>query len=314
MAKPTPSSAFLDELATNLSIAYLQDPMHFVNGASPAVPVQLQSSKYRIFDKSDFLRDDVQRLGPGAMAARSGYDLSTGDYHCDVWALAHSIDDQLAANFAAPGDPFSAGARYLAQQLMIKMEREWAAAYFAASIWTNDITVAAADKWDVGTSDPMKQVNDGKEAVLGLTGKEPNCLIVDFRVHSALKTHPLVRDQIKHTSAEPMSAAGFARLFEVDKYLVAKGVRETANEGATSSVSLITGKHALLSYVAPTPSLMEPSAMYSFRWSGLTGSTDGVRVLRYPEVPHNEIMEINGAFDFVIPDSNLGYFFGSAVS
>lgn len=316
-SKPTASSVYVDELLTQISIAWMQNPAHYVNRITPAVPVMLQSSKYATKSKSDFLRSDVQRLAPGGSAARSGYGVTTdSQYSCDVWALAHAIDDQLRANWRVSGDPDESGAKYLAQQMMIKMESLWSSAYFGASIWTGgDVTVAAGDKWDVATSDPLEQIMGAKVAILNSTGFEPNKMVVSPWAHKALRVHPLIRSHFQYTTASQITEGMLADYFEVDVYAVAKAVQETAKEGGTSSVSFINGKHALLVFCEDSPMQDSPSGMYKFAWEGLIPqSGEGVAVFRYPEPPHNDVIEINAAFDFQVPNSELGYFFGSVVS
>lgn len=48
------------------------------------------------------------------------------------------------------------------------------------------------------------------------------------------------------------------------------GLYATNNEGETAAYSFVQGKHALLCYVNPRPSLMSPSAGYVFGWRGIS--------------------------------------------
>ena len=97
--------------------------------------------------------------------------------------------------------------------------------------------------------------------------------------------------------------------------LIAKAIRNTADEGATGSYSRILGNHALLAYVDPNPGLRVPTAMRRFTWSGLTGSEDGLRTKRIP-IPEKDALprvETDAAYDYKVTGSDLGYFLSGAV-
>jgi hypothetical protein len=130
-----------------------------------------------------------------------------------------------------------------------------------------------------------------------------------------LQDHPDIVDRYKYTQSEVITEAMLARLFGVQKVLVAGGVKATNVEGETAAMSFIHGKHALLTYVAPRPSLLTPSAGYIFSWKGVSGQRlHG----RHQEVPHGalESDRIEGqiAFDNKVVATDLGYFFNGAVA
>ena len=86
-------------------------------------------------------------------------------------------------------------------------------------------------------------------------------------------------------------------------------------EGGTAAYSRILGANALLAYVDPSPGLKSPTAMRTFVWSGLLGSTDGIRTKRM-EMPWKDAMprvETDAAYDYKVTGSDLGYFFLTAV-
>jgi hypothetical protein len=107
-----------------------------------------------------------------------------------------------------------------------------------------------------------------------------------------------------------------ASLFEVDRVLVASAIKNTAVEGATASFSFVQGKNAWLGYVNPSPSLMQPSAGYTFMWRGVSdglGAPIGTTSFRIPELRVDRI-ESQMAWDNKVVASDLGYFFSAAVS
>jgi hypothetical protein len=120
------------------------------------------------------------------------------------------------------------------------------------------------------------------------TGFMPNTFVMSQRVMDKLVDHPDIVDRIKYSGGvgnqnpARTTAAALAQLFEVDRIEVMRAIQNTAAEGDTNVHSFIGGKNALLTYVAPTPGLMTPSAGYTFTWSGYQGGGNefGVAITR----------------------------------
>lgn len=107
-----------------------------------------------------------------------------------------------------------------------------------------------------------------------------------------------------------------AALFELEEVLVMDAIENTAREGAAGAYSFIGGKHALLVYAPPSPSLMVPSAGYTFSWSGLLGAGQmGSRIKRF-RMEHlaSDRIEVETAFDQKLVSADLGFFFSGAVA
>ena len=141
MPQPTQSDVHVDAILTGISVAYMQEADHFVAGkVFPSVPVQKQSDKFFTYTQADFFRDEVQYRADGTESAGSGYGLSTDSYSANVWALHKDIGDQTRANADAPLNMDQDATRYLAQQMLIRQERDWATNYFGTGIWDTDTT------------------------------------------------------------------------------------------------------------------------------------------------------------------------------
>jgi hypothetical protein len=107
-----------------------------------------------------------------------------------------------------------------------------------------------------------------------------------------------------------------ARLFDVDRVLVAKAVKATNNEGGTGAYAFTHGKHALLCYSAPSPGLLQPSAGYVMSWTGVSaglGATIGSSRLRMDSLRADRI-EAEVAFDMKVIATDLGYFWNGVVA
>lgn len=313
MPQPTLSDVHVNAPLTNISVAYMQQAPYIADAVFPVVPVARQSDVYYEFTKEDFLRDEAKPRAPGTESAGGGFTLSTSSYGCLVEAYHKDVDDQTRSNADNVLAIDTAATQWVTQKMLIRRERRWISNFFGSGIWGTDITPGTL--WSAVNSTPRSDVDTGKKAVQETTGFVPNTLVLTPPVFYALRNHAEIRDQFKYTSADSIDAAMMARFFGVDRLFVLGGVYTSSNEGATNVTTFMGGKHALLCYSQPTPSLMAPSAGYTFSWSGFTGSVAGVRIKRF-RMEHLESERIEGqmAYDFKKVAASLGYFFASVVA
>ena len=317
MPQPTRGDVHVDSALTDVSVATIQEETNFIAGqVFPGVPVVHRSDEYFIYTASDWRRDEAKPRAPGAESAGGGYDLTTATYTCKVYAFHKDVADQIRGNADPALDMDGDATVFVTHKLLIQKEVDWATKYFTTSLWGTDVTGGTNfTKWDEASSDPEKDVENGRQTILKKTGRKPNTLTVGSEVHAALKRHPLVKDKYKHTSSESISRDMLARFFEVDRYLVGEASYDSAAEGATDSDAFILGKHALLTFSAARPSLILPSAGYTFNWSQFSGANNGVRVKNF-RMEKNEADRIEGqwAYDQKLVSSNSGYFFSTCVT
>jgi hypothetical protein len=281
----------------------------------PAVPVMKQSDLYYIYSKEDFLRDEAKQRAAGTESAGGGFGLSTASYNCKVEAFHKDVDDQLRANADSVLQLDRAATEFVSQKLAIRKERSWMAAYFTTGIWTTDITPGVL--WSTfATANPLGDVETGKLKILSTTGQKPNTLVLGARVIAALRQCTAVKDQFKYTSSDSINTAMLAGFFDVERILVSESVFTSTVEGnATQTTDFAAGKHALLCYTTPSPSIMTPTAGYTFSWSGLTGSIVGSRIKRF-RMEHLASDRIEGeqAYAHAKVSADCGYFFNGAVA
>jgi hypothetical protein len=214
-------------------------------------------------------------------------------------------------------------AEFVTHRLLLRRELQFVTDFFGTGVWETDVdgvtttpTAGEFRKWsDYTSSDPLTDVEDGKATILQTTGQEPNTLILGYNVFRYLKNHPELVDRIKYTSSNVITADMMARMFEVDRVLVAKAVKATNNEGGSEAYDFAYGDHALLAHVAPSPGLMTPSAGYCFSWTGVSGGlggTVGTSQFRMESIKATRV-EAEMAWDNKVVSKDLGYFFNTAV-
>lgn len=326
MPLPTPSDVHVNAALSNISIAYIQDSMGFVaDRVFPIVPVQRQGDRYFVYNRGDLLRSEAQLRAPGTESAGGGFRLdNTNSYFCDVYAIHKNIDDQVRANADAAVNVEADAARYVTQQMLMKRDLVWADGFFKAGIWATDMTgVAAAPaagqflQWDAAGSAPADDIMLQMETILEATGKKPNTLVLGAQAYRALRNNDEILDRIKYVQRGIVGTDLLAAVFDLDRVVVASATNNTAVEGAAVSTSFIVGgKAALLTYSAPSPSLLTPSGGYMFSWNGLTGAgPQGNRIKRFRmESLAADRIEGEMAFDAKLVASECGCFFASAVA
>lgn len=324
MPQPSPSDVHVNAPLTNISVAYIQRQSDFIaDQVFPNVPVQKQSDKFFTYDREFWFRSEAARRGPSSESAGSGYTLSTDDYRCDVFAVHKDVDDQVRANTDTPLDADRDATMFVTQQLLLKRDQDWASTFFTTGVWSTDLTGVTGSpstgqfkQWDQSGSDPIYDIVTKRTAVKKLTGLMPNTLVLGAEVEPVIMNHTLILDRIKYTQRGIVTTDLLAGLFGVDRVLFASAINNTAAEGATVSNSFVFGKSALLCYSAPSPGVMQPSAGYTFSWSGLFGAQGlGTRVARF-RMEHLKSDRVEGemAYDMKVIGADLGVFYSGVVA
>jgi hypothetical protein len=270
----------------------------------------------------------MQKRAPGTPAAAGGYKLALKTYVADVWAEKKIIDDQIRANSDSPLQPDRDATMWLTQQALVQRDVAWGSAYLATGLWgTEKAGQAAADAthikyWNLSGSTPIEDILTGQLAIKQVSGLWPNVLVLGAQAYIALLTHPEIIDRLKYGQTAPgavvVKATDLAALFQVKKVVVMSGIQTTSAENLVAdsdttpdTFDFISGKHALLAYAADSPGIMQPSAGYTFNWTGLTGATaSGMRIKKYRwEIDAADHVEIEQAYCFGLVSRYLGYMF-----
>lgn len=334
MSQPTPTDAHVDAVLSNISIAYMQEAQNFVaSRIFPIIPVEFQSNKYYKYNKDDWFREEAQLRAPNTESAGSGYELTTDNYYCDVLAVHKDISAQLRANADQMIALETDASRWVARQLLMKMEGLFVRDYLVASTWTgaatgNDQTGVAGSpaadqfkQWNDVSSTPIEDVSGWIDEMQEKTGYKPNTLVVGAKVATALRNHPDIIDRIKYTQRGNATLDLVAEAMGIERIVEARATRNTAREGGTDSYAYYFGRNALLCYANPTPSLLVPSAGYIFAWTGYTGTGGvegigtGARTSRI-EAPLIKATRIEGemAVNMKVVAADLGIYLASAVA
>lgn len=269
--KPTASQVHVDQALTTFSLAY-QNQLLVADDVAPVITVPNKSGKYYTFGVET--RDAVSDLrAADGTYNRVQHALSTDTYSCDDRGLEEPIDDSTLANADEQVNPLEDATNLVTELVKLNTERR-IAALVSGSAWSQSTAVAAADRWDGNDSDPLKQIQADRDALVAAGGMVPNRLLLGNAVWAQLKYHPILRKLFESTGTTP-SAERLADYFEVEQVVIGRAVYNTSKQGKTSSMAAIWGKIAFLYYFPPAaPGLRTPTALAQFSW---TKDTNGAR-------------------------------------
>lgn len=139
--------------------------------------------------------------------------------------------------------------------LGLLMQREQLAATLAttAANYNASLTSAlsAGDRWD-DTGDPEAQKITADNALVLKCGRPANALAISGTTLRKLKTNSNFRDRVKYVTGGPVTEDAIKAFFAIDYLFVSDNVKNTANEGATDSISTFWGTNAIFFVYAPS--------------------------------------------------------------
>lgn len=326
MPAPSQSDLHVNVPLTNVSVAYMQSADSYIaDKVFPKVPVKKQSDLYWKYSKSDWRRTDVARRAPSTETPGVGWNVDTDSYFAHVYGVHKDIDDQLRANADSNFLLDRDSTEFVTNQLLLKRDIDWASTYFTTGVWDNnydgdnDFT-----KWSDAASDPISQVAQYVIDFRKKTGFAPNIMVLGAEVMKALKNHPDIIDRIKYTQRGIVTEDLIATMFGVNEIYTSYASKATgpqkpdavAQDAAATYEFINNAKSALLLYAPSAPSLMTPSAGYTFTWNGyLGGNTEGIKIKRFRmEHTASDRIEAEMTYDMKVVAPDLGVYLADVVA
>lgn len=333
MPNPTQSDLHVNVPLTNVSIAYVPNAGDYIcRKVFPKVQVQKQSDLYWKWSKSDWRRSDVVKRAPGTESAGVGWNYTTDSYFAHVYAVHRDIDDQVRANADSNFSLDSDSTKFLTNQMLLKQELDWTNTYFKTGVWGQEYTGVSSSptgdqflQWNDASSDPIKDVTDWKIQYRLATGYSPSFMVIGADVMKELKSHPDIIDRIKYTQRGVVTEDLIASLFDIPKLMVSYASKVTddarindavAQDAAASYEFLADTKSALMGYAPESPSLLTPSAGYTFTWNGYHGgNSEGIRIkqFRMEHIAADRI-EAEMTYDMKVVAPDMGVFLNDVVA
>jgi len=329
MPQPSMTSVHVNRPLTQMSVAYIQSASNFIaDRVFPIVPVAKQSDLYFKYKKAAWFRSMAQLRAPSTESAGGGWELDQDTYFAHKYAVHKDIDDDIRANEDTPLSMDRDATAWVTMQMLIHREAKFIAAVMGGSIWGTDLTGVASGptanqflQFNDDLADPVITVQSARLNVARRTGFMPNTMVIGPDVLLQLQNSPSILDRIKYTQRGVVTADLIASLFDVDRVFVPYAVENTTVEGTSTeesaaSFNFMYGKAMWMGYVNPSPSILTPSAGYTFAWTGLSGAgAFGNRIKRMRMEPiQSDRIEAEMAYDIKVVASDVGVYFASAVA
>lgn len=232
----------------------------------PIVPVMVSAGKVIQFGRDSFRLYNTARA-PGSAAKRITFGYEGKPYSLTDHALDAAIPrEHLRDANQVPGIDLSTQAvETVMRSNSLSLEKEQAdiarnAANYPAA---NKVTLSGTDQWtDTANSDPIGDVDTGREAVRASVGIYPNTMLIGAGAFNAAKNHPNILERFKYTQRGILTPELLAPVFDVERVVVGKAVAFDDDNAAID----IWGNDVILAYVPPSPSSRnDPSYGYTYR-------------------------------------------------
>lgn len=238
----------VDPILTNVVQGYVH-PEHVGMHLFPRVPVNVAGGKVIEFNKESFRLYNTQRA-PGTPAKRIKFGYEGKPYALENHALEALVPkEHMREAEQVPGIDLASRSTKLtmdAELLGLEVQQATLATTLANYDANNRVTLSGTDQWnDYSNSDPKADIKAAREAVRSKIGVYPNVMVISAKAFNELSDHPAVLEKIKYTQAAIITPDLLAKVFDLDKVVVGKGVYSD-DSGAFVD---IWGVHVVLAYV-----------------------------------------------------------------
>ena len=204
---------------------------------------------------------------------------------------------------------------FLRAKIDLNKEIELAGMLTDASVIAQSTTLNTTGQWSDANSDPVAAVETQKATIMAAVQVLPNTLVLPYEVYAKVRLHPKVLDRIAYGSVGALTEEILAQIFDVERVLVPRAFKNTANPGQAASMSYVWGKNAILCYVPARPGLKQMAIAYSFAWAGAPGSLSGHRVELWREDRRKaDVIRVQRYYDQKIIAAGAAYLWKSAVA
>ena len=251
-----------DKALEKISISY--KPGEFIaDRLVSTVPVKHDTDKFYVYDFGVMRLEETKRA-KGAATNRANFTMSTSSYSLESHGLKELVLQEDKENADKAINLEIDTTEMLTRKILIRKEKECNDVVMASGNWTNKESLTSTLAWTQNTtlSNPIIKVDSGTSKIISSSGYKPNRLVIDDPTFRGAKEHTSIVDRVKYTSADSVTEAMLAKLFNLEEVLVGRAIYESAQEGLTSSPSKIWTNSAFLAYIEKSPGLKKASAAY----------------------------------------------------
>ncbi|HDZ74969.1 MAG TPA: hypothetical protein ENH55_19820 [Aurantimonas coralicida] len=260
----------IDPVLTQVAQGY-RNMTHVGPVLFPTVEVEARGGQVLEFGKEAFRTMNARRA-PGSDTKTVSFGYVGKPFQLVQDALNSPVPRELMEDASnVPGVDLGTRATNAVMNILtlnLEVEQAELATNPASYDVNHKMAVAGTDQWSDPASDPMQQIDDGKDAVRATAGVEPNRMVISKPTFNALKRHPKIIERFKYTTADSITVKMLANIFELDTLAVGMAsVLQSADDNAPFVD--VWGNEAVLAYVPDNPAgREEPSYGYTYTLKG----------------------------------------------
>ena len=270
MPRPTSGTTIQRPDLASLATEVMEKQELFVGlKAAPLFRVPNQSADYPTYPKEAGLNIPDTKRGSEGEYNFIHWRFETDSYSCVENGISEAVDDVEVKLYARYFDAEVVAAKRVAATILRGQEKRILDAIQAE---TADMTIT--HEWDDATNAvPLSDINTGKNTVIGLTGTEPNVLLIANTTFQDLGKAAEIIDRIKYThpgvKVGELTRQILAEYFGLQEVLVSIAQYNSAKEGQDATLAYMwSEEYAALMCVQSGQDLSEPSYMRTFLWTG----------------------------------------------
>lgn len=328
-----PGTLYSDPILTNFSVGY-QDQELFAERFMPTTPVNTQSGRYRIYDRSNWVMYPDRRE-PGTVANEiRGGKWSEDTFFAKEHSLQAPVHDEERQELNSQGglanatfggdlqiDPERDATELVTRSILLGREKKVAdtvrnTANYAVG---NSITLAGAQQFDdytggvASTSDPVTIIRAALRKIKALTGRAANTMAIPNGGIEYIENHPRVIDRFKNFNLTDPEAFRKLTGFEGQIVFVDSVYNSADSIDAAESIVSFWGKDIWVGIVDPTPGQKTKTFGKTFSQiypDGTIRPTDRWR----EEGRKSDLVRVSQKYDLKIVSNVAGYIIKTAFS
>jgi len=253
-------------MLTNISVGYENND--FISEILfPSVPVNKQSDKYFVHEKTGFTPLDDIRAPKTQANEIPPRTLSRDSYYAEEHALVDLVSPQEIANADAGLEPLMESTEEVTATILLN--RENAAQTLARTAANYDtghtVTLAGTDQWSDPASTPIADLKAARDQIHSAIYRKPNVAAMGYQVFTQLEDHADFIERIKYSQRGITTAEIVAAVVDIPRIVVAGAVKNTANVGQAITTSYLWGKDVIIAH-ADQPGRRKPVYGAEFTW------------------------------------------------
>ncbi|MGD9720549.1 MAG: hypothetical protein AB7E98_05970 [Pirellulales bacterium] len=257
MASPSTAITRLDLSLTYQEFSLAANQQKFIGlQVLPPIAVSQEGAEFvRIQIASLLSKIEETKRSPKAGYARDDWEWSKDSYAVEEHGVEEIVDDATVEKYGDLLRTEQIATARAVNRVLQRLEFDIAAAVFNTTTWTGAaLTTTLGTPWTTAaTADPIGDVDAAHEKVNVGCGEDANTLVVTKKGFRAMVRTARLEGLLKYDASELMIAlssgqnqsmvsqvvSGLKDLLQVERILVGRGFRNTADKGQTASLSRV---------------------------------------------------------------------------